>query len=62
MVVQLGVLKVFSEAHADLSGISGRKGDLVLDEILQKAFIDVGEGAVEAAAGSDAGESVTIEI
>ncbi|XP_044253156.1 uncharacterized protein LOC123004108 [Tribolium madens] len=49
---KLGVKKVFDEKEADLSGIAGEKGDLVIDKIAQKTYIDLGEGGVEAAAAT----------
>jgi serine protease inhibitor len=51
--LQLGVHRIFSDDDADLSGISGEKGDLLVNEILQKTFIDVSEEGVEAAAATD---------
>jgi serpin B len=49
----LGVHRIFSDDDADLSGIAGEKGDLLVNEILQKTFIDVSEEGVEAAAATD---------
>jgi serpin B len=46
----MGVNKVFDQSQADLSGIAGKKGDLIIDKIAQKTFIDVAEQGVEAAA------------
>ncbi|KAJ3644600.1 hypothetical protein Zmor_022320 [Zophobas morio] len=48
----LGASKIFDPAQADLSGISGKKGDLVVSKVVQKAFIDLNEGGVEAAAAT----------
>jgi serpin B len=48
----LGVQKIFNETEADLSGIAGEKGDLIVDEVAQKTFIHVSEEGVEAAAAS----------
>ncbi|XP_974288.1 alaserpin [Tribolium castaneum] len=48
----LGVSKAFNEAEADLSGIAGNKGDLVVDSVNQKTFVGVEEGGVEAAAAA----------
>ncbi|KAJ3644608.1 hypothetical protein Zmor_022328 [Zophobas morio] len=48
----LGVNKVFKGEEADLSGIAGNKGDLVVDQIQQKSFIDVNERGVEATAAT----------
>jgi serpin B len=50
------VQKIFNETEADLSGIAGEKGDLIVDEVAQKTFIDVSEEGVEAAAASFVGE------
>ncbi|EFA09184.1 serpin peptidase inhibitor 18 [Tribolium castaneum] len=52
ILTKLGVKKVFDEKEADLSGIAGEKGDLVIDKIAQKTFIDVSEEGVEAAAAT----------
>lgn len=43
--------KAFGD-EADLSGIAGEKGDLVISNIVQKSFIDVSEEGVEAAAAT----------
>ncbi|KAJ3624385.1 hypothetical protein MTP99_018011 [Tenebrio molitor] len=48
---KLGVKKAFGD-EADLSGIAGQKGDLVISNIVQKSFIDVNEEGVEAAAAT----------
>ncbi|XP_064213734.1 antichymotrypsin-2-like [Tribolium castaneum] len=52
VLMKLGVAKVFDDEQADLSGIAGEKGDLVIDKIVQKTFIDVSEEGVEAAAAT----------
>jgi serpin B len=49
---------MFSEDDADLSGIAGEKGELLVDAVLQKTFIDVSEEGVEAAAATFAGKLV----
>ncbi|XP_044253670.1 alaserpin-like [Tribolium madens] len=48
----LGVSKAFDETEADLSGIAGNKGDLIIDSVNQKTFVKVEEGGVEAAAAT----------
>jgi serpin B len=48
----LGVQAMFSDEDADLSGIAGEKGELLVDAVLQKTFIDVSEEGVEAAAAT----------
>jgi serpin B len=48
----LGVKKAFDAEQADLSGIAGAKGDLIIDKIAQKTVIDVNEEGVEAAAST----------
>jgi serpin B len=48
----LGVRRAFDERQADLSGIGGRRGDLVISEVVQKSFVNVSEGGVEAAAAT----------
>jgi serpin B len=50
------VNKIFDEKEADLSGVAGEKGDLIVNEVAQKTFIDVDEGGVEAAAATFVGE------
>ena len=55
MLLKLGASKIFDPAQADLSGISGKKGDLVVSKVVQKAFIDLNEGGVEAAAATYVG-------
>ncbi|RZC33777.1 Serpin domain containing protein, partial [Asbolus verrucosus] len=42
----------FCEKEADLSGIAGCKDDLLIDNAVQKTFVDVGEDGVEAAAAT----------
>ncbi|RZC36281.1 Serpin domain containing protein, partial [Asbolus verrucosus] len=42
----------FDANEADLSGIAGEKGDLIISDVLQKTYIDVEEGGVEAAAAT----------
>ncbi|RZC34789.1 Serpin domain containing protein [Asbolus verrucosus] len=45
-----GVKKAFD--HADFSGITGKSGQIYISDILQKTFISVDEGGVEAAAAT----------
>jgi len=52
LLVKLGVTDLFSESLADLSGISGRKGDLHCSEVYHKCFVEVNEEGSEAAAAS----------
>ncbi|XP_044253427.1 antichymotrypsin-2-like [Tribolium madens] len=52
MLQELGMKKVFKGDEADLSGIAGKKGDLVIDQVVQKTFIDLNEDGVEAAAAT----------
>jgi serpin B len=54
----LGVQKIFDAQEADLSGIAGEKGDLIVNEVVQKTFIGVSEEGVEAAAGTFVPEPV----
>jgi serpin B len=46
------VKKIFNAQEADLCGVAGEKGDLIVDEVAQKTFIDVSEEGVEAAAAT----------
>ncbi|XP_064213316.1 serine protease inhibitor 3/4 isoform X3 [Tribolium castaneum] len=52
MLQELGMKKAFKGEEADLSGIAGDKGDLVIDQVVQKTFIDLNEDGVEAAAAT----------
>ncbi|XP_063917625.1 antichymotrypsin-2-like [Zophobas morio] len=49
---KLGVKKAFDLAQADFSGIAGNKGDLAIDGVLQKTYINVNQDGVEAAAAT----------
>lgn len=53
---QLGVQSAFRDDLADLSGIAGDPGDLVLDQIIQKTFVGVNEHGVEASAATYVGK------
>jgi serpin B len=55
VLLQLGVEKAFDVLEADFSGIAGEKGELAIDKISQKTFIDVNENGVEAAAATEIG-------
>lgn len=46
----LGLKKLFIPREADLSGIGGAPGELYVNKVIQKTFIDVSEKGVEAAA------------
>ena len=48
----MGGAKVFDEEQADLSGIAGEKGDLIISAVVQKTFVEVDEKGVEAAAAT----------
>jgi serpin B len=50
--LQLGVRKAFS-GEADFSEIAGNKGDLLIEGVMQKTFINVNRDGVEAAAATN---------
>lgn len=54
ILINLGIKDIFSLNQADLSGIAGRKGDLAINDILQKTYIKITEGGIEAAAATAA--------
>jgi serpin B len=55
-LLQLGVKKAFEDGDADFSGIAGEKGELFINDVVQKTYIDVNEDGVEAAAATYIGE------
>ncbi|RZB39305.1 Serpin domain containing protein, partial [Asbolus verrucosus] len=57
----LGVHSAFDEKKADLSGIAGDKGDLKINEVKQKTFMEVNEDGVEAAAATYVGLWLMLE-
>lgn len=48
--------KAFEEGAADFSGMAGDKGELFIDEVAQKTFVDVNEDGMEAAAATFVGK------
>jgi serpin B len=54
----LGMGVAFTE-RADLSGMAGQPGDLLITRVIQKTFVDVNEEGTEAAAATVVGVGVT---
>jgi serpin B len=54
--LQIGVTRIFDQGDVDLSGIAGVKGELVVNKVVQKSFIEVNEQGVEAAAATYVGQ------
>jgi serpin B len=52
----IGVTRIFDQGDVDLSGIAGVKGELVVNKVVQKSFIEVNEQGVEAAAATYVGQ------
>jgi serpin B len=52
----LGVHAAFNPTAADFSGIAGVAGDILINKITQKTYIDVSEMGVEAAAATSIGK------
>ncbi|CAH0546711.1 unnamed protein product [Brassicogethes aeneus] len=48
----LGVTDIFNKETADLSGMAGNKGQLIVSKVVQKTFINVTESGTEAAAAT----------
>lgn len=55
----MGISDAFDASRADLSGMAGQPGDLVVSAVLHKAFIEVSEEGTEAAAATAGVISIT---
>jgi serpin B len=51
---KLGIKRLFESGRADLAGIDGGKDQLYIGEVVHKAYVDVNEEGVEAAAATAA--------
>lgn len=54
---QLGITKMFNSLEVDLSGIAGAKGDIAVQIVAQKGFIELDEKGVEAAVATYASKN-----
>lgn len=58
----MGIKTIFDDSQADLSGLAGRRGDLIVSDVSQKTYIDVSENGIEAAAATSIGTFLLLFI